>query len=407
MSTPNDGHDDDKRKPGPTQHPQPHPAPAPAQAACPPVTVNVHLQCCPAGTRPGPGSPGGGGQPGRPTHSTGSSDGSLDGGLTGPGSIIQIPQRPPHVWPGPRGSLAICPYLLIRANAGDTGARPLNGVFWESPDILILPGVAPNLAPPLPPALAGVAKAGQDNTVYAHVWNLGQGASVQALVEFYWFNPTMGFSEGQQNLIGFTHVNLGPRTSASCHQLVKCPESWKASFVNGGHECLVVRISDSVKDPLSNPAWDAAQNRHIGQRNIHVMSVSEAAAKPTLGIAVGPLFGQAAQLQVARAQTHTMPWLHLVTQSRTLLPASGAPTGDVGITAAMPLGANLPHLGAVSNARSAGLIGDGAGVAGEAMQVGFVSTDGNPGAGNAHVYRVSGSQNGQTFGGYTVVIVGE
>lgn len=28
-------------------------------------------------------------------------------------------------------------------------------------------------------------------------------------------------------------------------------------------------------------------------------------------------------------------------------------------------------------------------------------------AGNAHVYRVSGSQGGQTFGGYAVVILGE
>jgi hypothetical protein len=394
--------DDDKK-----EHHHPQPPPAPVHMACPPVTVNVNL-CCPPGSKPCPGGTGTGtgGQPGRPTHSTGSSDGTVGIGLTGPGSIIQIPQRPPHIWPGPRGSLAVCPYLLIRGNAGDTGARPLAGVFWESPDIFILPGVAPALAPPVPPSLAGVADAGQDNTVYAHVWNLGQGAAIQALVEFYWFNPAMGFSEGHQNLIGFTRVDLGPRTSAYCHRVVKCPQSWKASYTNGGHECLVVRVSDSVKDPLSNPAWDASQNRHIGQRNIHVMTAAEAAAKPTLGIAVGPLFGQAAQLQVQRAQTTTMPWLHLVTNSRTLLPATGAATGDVGITAAMPLGANLPNLGAISNARAAGLIGDGTGATGDGQQVGFVTTDGNPGAGNAHVYRVSGSQNGQTFGGYTVVIVG-
>jgi len=396
--------DDDKHKqhlPVPPQHP--HPAPVPS---CPAVTVNVNLQCCRADDCKGTGT-GQVGQPGRPTHTTGGSDGSVDGGLTGPGSIIQIPQRPPHIWPGPRGSLAICPFLMIRANMGDIGARPLAGVFWESPDIFILPGVAPDAAPPIPPSLDGVADAGKDNTVYAHVWNLGQGASIQALVEFYWFNPAMGFTEGHQNLIGFTRVDLGPRTSANCHKLVKCPQSWKATYQNGGHECLVVRVSDSVKDPLSNPAWDASQNRHIGQRNIHVMTATEAAAKPTLGIAVGPLFGQAAQLQVARTDTATMPWLHLVTNNRTLLPATGTPTGDVGITAPMPVGAPLPNLGSIPNARAAGLIGNGGGVNGNGMQVGFVTTDSNPGAGNAHVYRVSGSQNGQTFGGYTVVIVGE
>jgi hypothetical protein len=38
--------------------------------------------------------------------------------------------------------------------------------------------------------------------------------------------------------------------------------------------------------------------------------------------------------------------------------------------------------------------------------VGLVAVDGNPGNGNAHVYRVSGSQSGTSFGGYTVVVLG-
>jgi hypothetical protein len=47
------------------------------------------------------------------------------------------------------------------------------------------------------------------------------------------------------------------------------------------------RVSQAVLDLLSDPAWDASRNRHIGQRNIYVMSAAEAAAKPTLPIAVG------------------------------------------------------------------------------------------------------------------------
>ncbi len=402
-----DPDDDDRGRtpcaPGPVR-----PA-GPQHASCPPITVNVNVTCRGAGDcRPcAPGTGGDGkGDGGRPVHTAGSSDGTGVNGVGG-GGVVVIPQRPPDVWPGTRSTLCWAPYLFIRGNAGDLGARPLLGVFWESPDIFVLPGVAPDSAPPLPPTLGGVADANNDNTLYAHVWNLGQGSATQALVEFYWFDPSLGFQEGRQHLIGFTFVDLGPRGGAGSHKVVKCPKSWKATYLNGGHECLVVRISDPVKDPLSNPAWDASQNRHIGQRNIHVMTAAEAAAMPTLGIQLGPLFGQPAQIQVDRAGTETMPWLHLVTNDRNAIPATGAPSGDVGITAAVPAGANLPDLGAIPNPRAAGLIGNGAGANADGLKVGFVATDGNPGAGNAHVYRVSGSQGGQTFGGYTVVILGQ
>lgn len=368
------------------------------------VTVNVNVSCCPCPPKK-PGQPGDQCPPGRPTHQTGTSDGSIGGGVATAGGIVAIPGRRSTVWPGPRTQLYL-PFLFIRANAGDTAARPVTGVFWESPDIFILPGVAPAAAPDVPPTLGGVAQSGADNTVYAHVWNLGQAPAFEVLVEFYWFNPTLGFSGSDANLIGVAWTLLGPRGAAGSHAVVKCPVSWQAQYLNGGHECLVVRVSDAVSDPLSDPAWDASQNRHIGQRNIHVMSAAEAAVKPTIGINVGPLFNQPAQLIVARADSTTMPWLHLVTMDRNNGLGNAAPTGDVGITPPLPTGMPLPNLGAVPNPRGVGLIGNGGGVSGNGQQVGFITTDGNPGAGNAHVYRVSGSQNGQTFGGYTVVIVG-
>jgi hypothetical protein len=289
----------------------------------------------------------------------------------------------------------------------DTGARPIQGTFWESPDIILLPGVPPALAPDTPPEkLGGYAKSNADNTVYAHVWNLGQAPCWRALVEFYWFNPTLGFDGKDANLIGHAHVDLNGRGSRGCHKLVKCPISWKAQYVNGGHECIVVRISHPVQDPLSNPAWDARQNRHVAQRNIHVMTAAEAAALPAIGVNVGPLYGAPAMINVTRADTTTMPWLHLVTMSRTNIPGTGQATGDVGITQATDTGTGIPDLGKVNDPRGVGLIGDNAQVNGDGKQVGFVATDGNPGAGNAHVYRVSGAQGGQTFGGYTVVVLG-
>lgn len=361
--------------------------------------------CCGCGRHGGTGTGTGSGT-GRPTHTTGGSDGSLSGGVVGIGGVVGVTTRPPGVWPGTRGQLYL-PYLFIRANAGDLGARPVNGVFWESPDILIEPGVKPESAPPVPATLGGVAKANDDNTIYAHVWNLGQAPCPDTLVEFYWFNPTMGFNGNAAHLIGATWVNLAARGSQGSHKLVRCPVSWRAQYLNGGHECLVVRISQNQLDPLSNPLWDASQNRHIGQRNIHVMSASEAASNPTLPIAVGPTFGATAALRVDRHDTTNMPWLHLVTMDRTTVPGTGAATGDVGITPPTPVGTALPNLGGVPDPRGLGLMGTTQTATGDNQQVGFHANDGNPGAGNAHVYRVTGTQDGALLGGYTVVVLGE
>jgi len=377
------------------KHHERHHHPAPGVT----VNVNVRCGCCPP--------PGGGPPPpsGRPGHTTGTSDGSLPGGITGIGGVIGVTTRPPDVWPGPRTQLFL-PLLFLRANAGDTGVRPVVGPFWESPDILLAPGVDPSHASDTPDQLGAVAEAGQDNTVYAHVWNLGQAPCPDTLVEFYWFNPALGFSGDQAHLIGATWVDLRGRGDAGSHKLVKCPVSWRAQFINGGHECLVVRASQRALDPLAGPAWDGSRNRHVGQRNIHVMSAAEAAAKPTLPLAVGPLFGGTAQVDVARTNTAAMPWLHLVTMDRATVPGTGAATGDVGLTPPTPVGTPLPDLGTVPDPRGAGLMDDGHAVTGDGQQVGFHATDGDPGAGNAHVYRVSGNQDSALFGGYTVVVLG-
>ena len=45
-------------------------------------------------------------------------------------------------------------------------------------------------------------------------------------------------------------------------------------------------------------------------------------------------------------------------------------------------------------------------VHGDDKQVAFSTSDQAPGPGEAHVYRVSASQNGVVFGGYTIVVMG-
>jgi hypothetical protein len=357
----------------------------------------------------------GDGGSGRPTRPPGVSTGRLgqDGVLTT--GDINAPNIP-GVWFGPRKDMDL-PYLFLRANPADLGARPVVGApFWESPDIFILAGVTPALAPPLPPALGQVALAGQPNTIYAHVWNFGKAAANEIVVEFYWVDPALGISPGSVNLIGQTFMSLGAKGSGQSHAVVKCPEAWTPTFVNGGHECLLVRVWDNPADLPGEPKFDASINRHVGQRNIHVDAPGAAMAKakslfkpralgagvpaPPLSqpllINVGPLYGAPAQVAVERVSPAAVPWLQLHTGKRGVFPAMAAPTGVPTLSPPTTVGGGFPNTGGAAQQQ----------VTGDNQQVALTTTDDPPGPGEAHVYRVSATQAGAVFGGYTVVILG-
>jgi hypothetical protein len=234
------------------------------------------------------------------------------------------------------------------------------------------------------------------NTVYAHVWNLGKSSAREIVVEFYWLDPALGINGGGTHLIGQAFTALGSRYSGHSHAVVKCPEAWEAKYTNGGHECLIVRAWDVSSDALSTPEWDASLNRHIGQRNIHVIPAGDLLASPPLMLKVGPLFGAPATVKVERIQPATMPWLQLHTGTRGQFPAPAAPTG-------LPL---LSPPSTVGGSPQPGPGGPHQNVAGDDQQVGFTTTDSPPSSGQAHVYRVSANQGGQTVGGYTVVVSG-
>jgi hypothetical protein len=277
----------------------------------------------------------------------------------------------------------------MRCSSAPVGpSRLINGVFWESPDVYILPGVAPSAAPAVPTQLGQVALAGTDNTVYGHVWNLGRGMAREVVVEFYWCNPSLGFNPAGLTLIGSTFTVLGSRGSGYCHQVVKCPVTWVPTFVNGGHECLLIRAWDVAADPMTTPEWDASQNRHLGQRNIHVVPAGQSLANP-LQLSVGSLFGQPAEVAVTRVAPTTMPWLQLHSMTRGGFPAPAPDTGVVGIGSP----------GGLLDQASIRVTADG-------QTVSLGTTDSPPVPGSAHVYRVTASQGGQVFGGYSVVVLG-
>lgn len=338
---------------------------------------------------PGNGGPGGGpgggaGGSGRPTRTPGSDDGGLGTPLT-PG-VVHHPVRPGH-WPGPRKDMHL-PFLFLRAFPGDTGSRPTTQPFWESPDVYILGGVHPSVAPDQPAQLGQTALAGQDNTVYAHVWNLGHAPARAVVVEFYWCDPSLGFNPVGAHLIGSALTWLGSRSDPDCHKVVKCPQSWRATFTNGGHECLLVRAFDVAADPMTTPEWDASQNRHLGQRNIHVIPAGTDPSTP-LTLSVGQLFGGTATVAVARHAPATMPWLQLHSMQRGVFPGQAVGTGALVLGRPGTAGGTVPVTAT----------GDGA-------QVQFATGDAPPPPGQAHVYRVTAEQGGAVIGGYTVVRLG-
>ena len=158
--------------------------------------------------------------------------------------------------------------------------------------------------------------AGVPNTLWAHVWNLGRAPVYNARVEFYWFNPSLGFNQDAAQLIGVTYTDLGARGSGDAHRIVKCPVSWVPQFLNNGHECLVVRVFEPLTDPLTPAPWDARNDRHIGQRNISVIHPSSPARLELhlrLGCGVPP---GAAQLHVEEVRPEQLRWLSLLNGKR-------------------------------------------------------------------------------------------
>lgn len=235
------------------------------------------------------------------------------------------------------------PWLVARTKAGDRGARPIGGRFWESPDIFVADGVAAETAPLRPPFTAGIARVGVPNTVYAHVWNLGRAPVYGARVEFYWFNPTLGITYDRANFIGAGTVDLGDRFTSfpswrearsldgtryltqGCHAVVPCPNSWFPTFENDGHECLVVRVFEPILDAIRPTDFDARRFRHVAQRNIAVVrALSPAAIDLALQLGRPDQPGQS-DVEVVIEEPSAMPWLELFLGrgNRPLAPATG------------------------------------------------------------------------------------
>jgi hypothetical protein len=91
-----------------------------------------------------------------------------------------------------------------------------------------------------------------------------------------------------------------------------------------------------------------------------------------------------------------MAWLQLRTGVRGQFPGQAAPTGTALLGAPRPIGTGTGLDGGSTQHRGTD----------DHQQVVFHTTDDPPAPGEAHVYRVTAAQQGQIFGGYTIVVLG-
>lgn len=305
------------------------------------------------------------------------------------------------------------PYLVVRTLPGDHGQRPLpdGTVFWESPDIFVVPNQAVQSSPSVPVSLGGMAQAGVPNTLYAHVWNLGRAPAFDVRVEFYWFNPTLGIEESDANLVGFTYVSLGHRNSNRNQAIVRCPVEWVPTYLNYGHECLVVRAFAPISDPISagsSNLWSSKSNRHVGQRNIAVLQDTQQTSQFEMTLAPGHSVHDA-QVIAVDVPPEDVPWIQLLTGKRQpglRTPATKPLAGLLPPSAVLQGNVKRPDFSGVSREVLSRILSNVHHLqrAADPLQVTFVAKSEQMAADEAHVVRVQQLHEGKTVGGYTTIL---
>jgi hypothetical protein len=133
--------------------------------------------------------------------------------------------------------------------------------WWMSPDVWTVPGNDPQ-------GPEGLPIVGQPCYLWARVKNKGTSSVNNAVVRFYWANPSVGFDRNTAHLIGTSNVNLLSDESAE----VLCLTPWLPEYVNDGHECVLAEAFHSSLDPLpATPDFNVPTDRHVAQRNLNVV----------------------------------------------------------------------------------------------------------------------------------------
>jgi hypothetical protein len=147
--------------------------------------------------------------------------------------------------------------------------RPVPGgqPYWASPYIVVENSSG----------VGYTARAEEDNFVHARVFNFGKSTSAPTQVDFFWADPSLGLGPASFHHIGSEWVEIRHGASRD----VRCNAAWVPTFLNGGHECLMVNTSNPTIaaglgvapgpfDPIQAP-FAPVLDRHVGQRNLTVL----------------------------------------------------------------------------------------------------------------------------------------
>ncbi len=155
-------------------------------------------------------------------------------------------------------------YLYIRTNPADTGTEPLPSTLkhWKSPDIVIIK----------PDSTRGAeAVANQQNQVEVTVSNTGGIDAIDAYIESFVADPSTAFTPATATFIGGGYLTIPG------YNMRNITFPWTPASVDEGHRCLLSRValfipSDTYTD---GTIFDVRNDRHVAQRNIHVVNMGK------------------------------------------------------------------------------------------------------------------------------------
>lgn len=169
-------------------------------------------------------------------------------------------------------------YLYIRRHPLDNGIVPLPAGLetWMSPDILVTPqgGMPGDIAAP-----------GVTNQVSVTVTNAGGIDAVDAYVDVFLADPSTTITPSTATLIGAGFLTIPGYNTATISV------NWTPGSGDSGHRCLLARVSlPNTGDTYANPAiFDVVGDRHVAQRNIHVVELAGRKSMTFGFVVVNPL----------------------------------------------------------------------------------------------------------------------
>lgn len=167
-------------------------------------------------------------------------------------------------------------FLYIRTHPADDGTEPLPAglPFWISPDITIIQQ---------PSGVRGdEAIANQMNQVEVIVTNAGGINAVDAYVEAFVADPSTAFTPATATRIGGDFLAIPSYNTAT----ITFP--WTPLPAQAGHRCLLARVCLTIPPDcyVNSSIFDVVGDRHVAQRNIHVVNLTKGGEKLSFGFRI-------------------------------------------------------------------------------------------------------------------------